>query len=443
MRELAQDVPTYSAESSSYMKQFIKDHFGKDIDPDHTYLNEYEPIYETVPSRAGPMYPDTKRETGAGRLIRSTPLSQIAYSNLYRLISADSQHFHICDNKDAKPSFAEQKDVIDPRAFYKALDDLDFKTYYYGKLDRFYEKHGDDLRQLFKDRAQFEIDAQHAEGTLSDDDYALANRAFNPNPNDKNPPKVHAFVVNGYRSNDCLVIQGNGRTLLYTRGQDIAVKGFRDEDDLYSSLDSYHMSDDDLKTFAKLHFSANDAEGRDGGPGVTGSRYNTFGNIWHKLGNWLSQDLFPADNGDIYNDPFGHLVKISQGNDKRDAKFDITSNGDVTSKKIYRGMNYVPLPFAPSGLQFLFSKTKTQREDAQFGFGIDTISMGLGRKIPLVGLYTDYGFPITQALRKGKSEPDPGQAANVNDPYDPNNPYNISKTKDNDINKRNNATKNW
>ncbi|RDS83000.1 hypothetical protein DWU98_07665 [Dyella monticola] len=426
-QQLAETIPSYHGESASYMKQFIKDHFGIEIDPDKTYLNEYEPINEKVPSRAGPAYPPTDKEAGVGRLIHSTPLSQIAYGNLYTLISKESKRFHISTSNDPKQSATDEKDVIDSHAFYDSLSDLDFKTYYKNKIDQFYKAHGDEARNVSKLRAMLDIDMQHALGELDDKSYALAKRAFNPDPNDSDPPKVYPFAFNGYQSNDGLVIVGKDRVLTYFRGEDRPVTTFADQDDF-----THHWGtklcgnkDDGLTDFAVKHFSENDVNGRAGGPGVLGTlRADGFFEKANVTWQWIKNGFtYPVsfDQKEIHNDPFGSLAAINQRHDKEDADFDITSNSDVTKKKAIRVMDYMPLPFA-SGLAGIFlGKTKSQQDDGAFSLGIDLLSAGLAKIHPRLSVGVDYGYPLIQALQKEHSTLDPSKPGNPMDVDDPNN----------------------
>jgi hypothetical protein len=427
-REVSSHIPNYHAETSAYMRQFIKDHFGKDVDPDHVYLNEYDPAYKETPSLAGSIFPPHKTEVSAGHLIQSTPLSQVAYANLYAVISSDTKRFHITANKDPSQAWADQKDLIDPHAFYDSLHDLDFKAYYKRRIDQFYAKHGDEMGGIAQRRAMLDVDLQRASGPLSDEDYALAQRAFNPAPSDPNPPKVFPLEINGYQSNDGLVVTGQDRVLVYLRGENVPLRGFDSEHDFNGWLLALGNKPDDLRDFAAKHFSANDAGGRAGGPGVTGllSPDSARGivSLWHKAKNGFS-GLF-ADSKDIHNDPFGNLVRINQRHDEEDANFDITSNADVNEKKFTRMMDYLPVPFASGLAGWFLGKTKSQQEDGAASGALDALSFGVGSKFRQLGYGIDYGLPIWMATHGEGSHPDPSQSGNPDDPDDPENPGNVT-----------------
>jgi hypothetical protein len=426
--KIASYIPSYRAEASVYMKQFIKDHFSKDIDPDQVYLNEYEPEYKYKPSSAGSTFPPQKTEISAGRLIHSTPLSQVAYANLYAQILPDTKRFRITANNDPNQLWVDQKSLIEPHDFYDSLHDLDFKAYYLDRIDQFYAKHGDDLRRIAQVEAVLEMDAQHALHQLSDKDYALAQRAFHPGLNDGNPPKVSPLEIGGYQSNDGLMIAGEGRVLVYLRGEDVPLRGFDSEQDLRKWLVEVGKNSDDLYRFATRHFSANDAGGRNGGPGVAGllspASVKSGETVMHRWKRWFS-DLFSGSK-DIHDDPFGHLARISQRHDKEDADFDITSNADVGDKKFTGMMDYLPLPFASGLAGWLCGKTKSQQESGKQSLLLDTLSLGVGSKFPHLGYAIDGGVPIWLATHEKGSRQDPSKPYVPDDPQDPSSPDEIA-----------------
>jgi hypothetical protein len=425
--KISSDIPNYHAEASVYMKQFIKNHFNKDIDPDHVYLNEYDPKYKYKPSDAGAIYPPDKTEISAGRLIRSTPLSNVAFANLYAQILPDTKRFRITANNDPNQRWADQKSLIEPQDFYDSLHDLDFKAYYAGKIDQFYAVHGDDLRSMAKARATLEVDAQHALGLLSEKDYALAQRALNPGLSDRNQPKVLPLEIGEYQSNDGLMIAGEGRVLVYLRGEETPLKGFDSEQDFKKWLVALGKKPDDLNAFAARHFSANDAYGRNGGPGVAGLlspvSSSDFESVLHQAKHWFN-GLFSGSK-DIHDDPFGNLVRISQRHDKEDAEFDITSNADINERKLTSVMKYVPLPFASGLASWQLGKTKSQQEAGKMSTSFDALSLGVGLKFPDLSYGVDYGAPVWEA-RHGVSHEDPSLPYDRDDPDDPDQPNEIT-----------------
>ncbi|GLQ50409.1 dermonecrotic toxin domain-containing protein [Dyella flava] len=420
-RSLAANIPNYHAEASAYMKQFIKDHFGKDIDPDQVYLNEYDPVYENVPSLAGSKFPPVKREVSAGALVASTPLSQIAYANQSANIAPDIKRFHITASNDPHQTWAGQKDLIEPHDFYKSLSDLDFKAYYAGKIDRFYKEHGGDMRRVAQERAVLELDAQHSLGQLNDKDYALAKRAFVPDPHDRNPPKVYPFEIGGYQSNDGLMIIGEDRVMVYLRGEDTPLKCFNNQQAVQAWLEALGARREDLRIFANKHFSSNEADGRTGGPGVIGELDPDSSYAFKNTHQDMRVDL-----EDIRADPFGHLVEVSHRHDKEDADFDITSNADVNEKKVMALMDDLPIPVAPGILELVLGKTKSQKLDGVISLGTDMVSEGAAKVHPHLSYVSDSAIPLAEG--KGESDPAPGPDARSR-PVDHDDPDSPGKVK--------------
>lgn len=440
--DLAERIPRYRDESTSYMKQFIKLKFGIDIDPDKVYLNEYESIDKNVPSRAGDAYPPTKQEVGVGRLVSSTPLSKIPYSNLYSLISADTKRFHISTRNDRNQSAADEQDVIDPHAFYHSLKDLDFKTYYSMKIDLFYKNNRDDMRDIAQTEANLGIDKQFAAGQLDVDSYNLAKRAFDPNSNDPDPPKVYPFEVSGYQSNDGLVIVGKDRTLAYFRGDRTPITVLADPNGIAKKFGyGYDFPTDKgkLNRFTYKHFSVNDASGQSDGFGVQkalgSGEPGAWGAFKHSFVNWWN-DPFSADK-EMHKDPFGGLLDINQRHDKEDADFDITSNADVNKKKLNRGMDYVPLPFVPSAVKMGTAKTQAEQGDAAGSMFFDIALAGISITHPRVSDGIGLGTPYAPLLVDSKGlhdlkhasrrQLDRSKAADPHDPDDPNNTNNLQE----------------
>jgi hypothetical protein len=428
-QKIASYIPTYHAEASAYMKQFIRGHFGKDIDPDRVYLNEYEPEYKYTPNPAGPIFPPEKTEVSAGRLVHSIPLSQVAYANLYAKIWPDTKRFRITANNDPNQLWADQNSLIDPHDFYDSLHDLDFKSHFFGRIDQFYAEHGDDLRRIAQKEAVFEADAQHACGLLNDKDCALAQRAFNPGRDDRNPPKVFPFEIGGYQSNNSLVIAGEGRVLLYLRGDDVPLRGFDSEQGLEQWLVAHFKKTDDLNRFAAMHFSANDADGRNGGPGVAGllspALPKSLDSKLHNAKEWLS-GLF-AGSKDIHDDPFGNLARISQRHDKEDAEFDITSNTNVNERKFARVMESIPVPFVSGLADWFRGKTRRQQEGGKLSLLFDTVSFGVGAKFPRLSYGIDSGIPVWSVLHDKGSYRDSSLPYDPNDPDDPDSPPRVAE----------------
>lgn len=427
--QLAEQIPTYHQQAAAYMKQFVKDKFGVDIDPDTTYVNEYEPITQDVPSMAGNKFPPTKKEVGVGKLIRSTPLSKIAYGNLYQLISSDTHRFHISTSNDPNQSAANETDVIDPHAFYDAIKDhLDFKTYYSDKIDQFYKFNHDAMCDIARTEANIGIDKQLATGQLDKESYALAKRAINPDPDDKDPPKVYPFEVNGYQSNDGLVIVGKDRTLAYLRGEKAPITVLNDPKGVMKNFGyGYPFDQATLPEFTYRHFSQNDAGGRSDGSGVQAAlgpdSASAWGQLTHSFSNWRNDPF--SDDKEMHQDPFGGLLAINQRHDKEDANFDITSNGDVLSKKINRLTDYFPVPYIAGPMKLFTAKTQTQKGEGAFYLAFDATNAGLSKIHPRLGHAAGHGTLAYQFKDKASQQPPSDQADNPNDFDDPNNSDNM------------------
>lgn len=360
-KDLLATAPTYKGEASNYAKKFIKDHFGLDVDPDHTYLNIFTPSnVKNQDWLTGITHDPDHSQTphSVGTLTQSVSLTDLFINNFPAdfdpgMLDPSAGKYGIYASNDPHQVYPPAG-ILDLKKLYNVMRyGNDFVGAYEKSLDNWFKARGDKYTRLAEDNAQIQADLQYKTDHLSEQDYQLASAGFNAkgHGNGRNI-SVYPVMIGAYRSKDMLRIVDNdsGRNLLYIPGDKLPVRGFNNAGKAWNWLTDSHGTPDAADAFAEAHFSRNDATGRSNGfvPGV--SRLLQDAAAYHENmrrpivgGEYsINVDSF-GETEAITPDPFGHVTGIAAQGVKDDARYDITSNDDVSKTRRLSWTKYIPV----------------------------------------------------------------------------------------------------
>jgi hypothetical protein len=386
--------PTPQTSLSAWLRPELKQQFGQDIDPDHTYLVSLN--YNTDGESGKGPYP--------GQVVRKQSLTEAAMANSqapdvgdagntvvpYRANGPDIQltahlpikrpsglgdlayrywahgHDEGADYtytyegiyKESDPPRYDQRTqlALDPKDFRARVWTADPSKVVHAQLDGFWAEHEKDYAQ--KARISFfgaafkEIPtsaaATYKPGDLKPDDRKLAAAML------KQPPEPGVecgrLTIHGYTSTDIMYARdrANGRMLLYIPGDKKRLHGFDSANELAGWLAS-EKQDVPARTALGTHFSAYDRQdgtsnlfSRSGvdsalaGMAAYPQDYAPPGLLWHK-GQWRPDQEIGLSA--IPGDPFDNLLKSTKERSYQDADTLVTSDKDVTEKNILKYLN--------------------------------------------------------------------------------------------------------
>jgi Leucine-rich repeat (LRR) protein len=374
----------YRAEAKRFAENFMKQHYGLDVDADHTYLNEFEPSGPFIEPNVGSddsAIGHSHTPHAAGTLKKSISLTDLFIHNYPDVHTNDmgpiAGKYGIYSSNDPNQTYPPHG-IVDDVTLYKDMQrSPEFATAYQRSIDDYRNNYRDDLSRLANARAQLEIDVQYRSGDLPKEDYDLAKAGLGARDHGHNVA-VYPVQIGDYTSRDMLRIVDNasGRTLLFTHGDARPIRAFANQTEAWNDLVERNGTREKGESFANAHFSKNDAQGRDKAPGVAALlQYaaDYHANQRHPVAggpDGIAVDRLASVEA-IHGDPFAHLTDIAVDGVKDDANYDITSNKDAYDASVISRTKYIPV--IGSVLEAVLGKTQGERSE---GTALSVLDLG-------------------------------------------------------------------
>ncbi|EJM96089.1 membrane-targeted effector domain-containing toxin [Herbaspirillum sp. YR522] len=349
------DYPSMHQSARDYARDFIAHRFNQVLDPDTTKLV----LLPMHPRYVGPGTDTSYRRPVANQVQEERSLTELFVRNFdgntaHLLRNLRQRHLGIYTDDDLKtadalipaPGYDLHPDQqVEPSirpsrisaaelyGYMKSSDGNRFPQQFQQELARFWTRQRTPFIQAQTELAHVHLDRAYFNQEITLSDWKDGHRAF---AGTSLPHlDIRQLQLGTFTSHDSFLWSDrkNGRTVLYTPGEDKAFQAF---DSLSSAQDWVSDKSQDidwLKRFTQAHFSANDAGNRQGllaSPDVIGDALNLFSASGMEFGPKLSGN------------PFEALTDARAAKDVEDARFIMNSNADLNNSMLIHSMRLVP-----------------------------------------------------------------------------------------------------
>jgi hypothetical protein len=353
LADIGRRYPDIQSSVKTYAHDYVQKNFGKDVDPEYTFLNRFDPPGKFVEPPVGSDEPAIGRSNNphpAGTLREWRTLTDVFVHNfdpnyVRNDMGSASGKFGVYQDNDSSAAYPPAKQsLIDTGKLYDKMTSPasnggnDFSSHYQQRLGEFWSGDGQaNYAALQNDRALWEVDRQQTGAKkLSNDDYSQVKAVLDGDREGGKDTTVHPLDIGGFKSTNGLRMEdrNTGRNFLYLQGSDQPVRPFNSRQDAVGWIKQNMTDPKWAEKFADSYFSVNDAQGRTGNPGVAmylkdqakyeaNQRHPVVGEDYGTHG-----EKYLNSREDIKADPFGKLAQFTKEGPRR--MHDMTSTPTAT-----------------------------------------------------------------------------------------------------------------